>query len=379
MFKKEFPLDDSLIYLNHAAVAPWPARTADAVCRFAQENSRLGASHYLQWMEVEQQLRDNLAWLINAPSVEDISIQKSTSEALSTIAYGLEWLPGQNVVFFKQEFPSNRIVWQTLEQFGVEARLVDLEGEEDPEKALFSRCDENTRLITVSSVQYASGLRMDLQRIGDFCKENGILFCVDAIQSLGAFEFDVQQIGADFVVADGHKWMLGPEGVALLFSRAEVRQTLKLHQFGWHMLESTGDYEDLSTTPTSSGRRFECGSPNMLGIYALNSSLTLIREIGIDKISALIQSNSDHLIGMINAHNRLELISPQQCARRSGIVTFKVDVDDGDHDAIYRTLMNRQVICAPRGGGIRFSPHFYTGEQKLNDAMEILDDIISSK
>jgi len=377
MSQSLFGLDDDLIYLNHAAVSPWPLCTADAVKQFACENSSLGATNYLQWLDTERQLRDNLAWLIHAPSSEDISIQKSTSEALSTIAHGLAWENGQNVVFLKEEFPSNRVVWQSLERYGVAARMIEPTGGREAETALLAACDNNTRLISVSSVQYASGLRMDLRRIGNYCKENNILFCVDAIQSLGALDFDVNLVGADFVVADGHKWMLGPEGVALLYTDKNIRKSLELNQFGWHMLESAGDFDALETTPTSDGRRFECGSPNMLGIHALNSSISFIREIGLEKISADILRNTDLLIRLISDHPHLELISSPDQERRSGIVTFKVHA--GDHEQIYRELMRRHVICAPRGGGIRFSPHFYTGEQKLHDAIQILDQIINDK
>lgn len=373
--KNLFGLQDDLIYLNHAAVAPWPRCTAEAVKQFADENSSLGATNYLQWMETERQLRANLAWLINAPSPDDISIQKSTSEALSTIAHGLEWQAGQNVVFLKQEFPSNRVVWQSLARYGVEARIIEPGPEQTPETALLAACDENTRLISMSSVQYATGLRMDLESIGRYCRERQILFCVDAIQSLGALAFDVNRIAADFVVADGHKWMLGPEGVALLYTARNIREQLKVHQFGWHMLAAAGDYDSLETTPASSGQRFECGSPNMLGIHALNSSISLIKEIGLEQIEAAILGNTDLLIHLIAEHDQLQLTSSPEQHRRSGIVTFRVT--SGDHEQVYRELMQRRVICAPRGGGIRFSPHFYTGEQKLYDAMQIVTEIIN--
>ncbi len=377
MKQKLFGLSDELIYLNHAAVSPWPLCTVDRVKRFADENGLLGASNYPQWMDTERQLRENFAWMIHAASPNEISIQKSTSEALSVIAHGLEWLDGQNVIFLKQEFPSNRVVWQSLERYGVTARIIEPTDHNDPESALFAACDENTRLISVSSVQYASGFRMDLQRIGKFCKENNILFCVDAIQSLGALDFDVGQTGADFVVADGHKWMLGPEGVALLYIKPGIRENLMLYQFGWHMLESAGDFDTMEITPASDGRRFECGSPNMLGIHALNSSILFIKEMGIEKISSDILRNTDLLIQLVSDHAQLELISNPDHQRRSGIVTFKVHA--GDHEKIYRELMRRHVICALRGGGIRFSPHFYTGAQKLHAAIQILDHIIGNK
>ncbi len=375
MYNKEFPLDNNVIYLNHAAVAPWPARTTQAVKQFAEENSAQGARGYLGWMKVESTLREQLRWLINASSVDDIALQKSTSEALSTIANGIDWQSGDNVVVYRHEFPSNRIVWQMMKESGVECRLVDFASENDPEEALLSSCDEHTRLISVSSVQYASGLRMDLKKLSDFCVKNAILFCVDAIQSLGAIPFDLKEIPADFVVADGHKWMLGPEGIALLYVNPDLRSSLKLQQFGWHMVESAGDFDSLKTTPAKTARRFECGSPNMLGAHALNSSLSLIKEVGLETISRKILLNSQYLIKLITSHKRLKLISCPELKRLSGIITFSV-TGISDHGPLYSELMQRGVICAQRGGGIRFSPHFYTEQEKLDDAFNIVEKIM---
>lgn len=213
MSHPEFPLSKDLIYLNHAAVAPWPKRTSEAVKTFAEQNTRYGSHYYLDWLKKESTLRDQLKILLNAPSTEDIALVKNTSEAISFVAYGLSWNAGDNIVSSNEEFPSNRIPWESLNDQGVELRQADLSSSNSPEQALFSLVDANTRLITISSIQFASGLRLDLEKIGVFCKENNILFCIDAIQSLGAVEFDVQAYHADFVMADGHKWMFGPEGL----------------------------------------------------------------------------------------------------------------------------------------------------------------------
>ncbi|MGZ8928743.1 MAG: aminotransferase class V-fold PLP-dependent enzyme, partial [Methylobacter sp.] len=209
MTHPEFPLADKLIYLNHAAVGVWPKRTCTAVKRFAEENMRYGARNYPAWLHKEMELRRQFQALINAPSPDDIALVKNTSEALSFVAYGLDWRAGDNVVSSNEEFPSNRLPWQSLADRGVEFRQADLAAAGSPEDALFALVDRRTRLLTISSIQFASGLRLDLDKIGAFCKQRNILFCVDAIQSLGAVQFDVQACGADFVMADGHKWMLG--------------------------------------------------------------------------------------------------------------------------------------------------------------------------
>jgi selenocysteine lyase/cysteine desulfurase len=372
VFKHEFPLAEELIYLNHAAVAPWPKRTAEAVKAFARENLHRGAQHYPQWLRVEHELREALAWLINAPSAQDIALLKNTSEALSLVAYGLDWVAGDNMVSIAQEFPSNRIVWESLADKGVELRLLDLAQTADPEQALFDLCDEKTRLVSVSSVQYASGMRADIEKIGAFCRKNRILFCVDAIQGLGALPFDVQACQADFVMADGHKWMLGPEGLALFYCRAEVRERLTLQQFGWHMVDQPGNYDRTAWVPSPTATRFECGSPNMLGIYALNASLSLLREVGMETIQARIMANTGLLMDRLPRIEGCTLLSPSDEFRRSGIVTFNIEgIDPG---ALHTHLMAKGVICAQRGGGIRFSPHFYIEPGQIEAAVGIVED-----
>jgi cysteine desulfurase/selenocysteine lyase len=369
----EFSLDNDLVYLNHAAVSPWPRRTRDAVTAFAEENALQGATRYPQWVKVEQRLRQRLAELINAPGTDDIALVKNTSEALSFVAYGLDWEPGDNIVGIAQEFPSNRIVWESLAPQGVELRLLDLYNSADPETDLLSLCDRRTRLVSVSAVQYARGRRMDLERIGEHCRSRDTLFCVDAIQQIGALPFDVQATQADFVAADGHKWMLGPEGLGLFYVRAEVRERLRLRQFGWHMVERMGDYERVDWQPAADARRFECGSPNMLSIHALDASLSLILEQGIESIAAAIDQHVAHCIELTDRCS-FETLSPREQARRAGIFTFRVPGRDAAD--LHRQLMERKVICAQRGGGIRFSPHFYTQREDIERGFATLQELL---
>ena len=371
MYADEFPLDDAIIYLNHAAVSPWPARTAAAVTAFAQENRQRGSQHYPAWLGVEQALREQLRQLINAASADEIALLKNTSEALSVVAHGLPWKNGDNVVITSQEFPSNRIVWESLQRYGVETRRADLSRDTSPEAAIIACIDRHTRLLSVSSVQYGTGLKLDLEILGATCRKNGILFCVDAIQSLGAVEFDVQACGADFVMADGHKWLLGPEGVALFYCRAGTMDRLTLRQYGWHMVEDYGNYDTLHWEIAHNARRFECGSPNMTGIHALHASLSLIHEIGIRDIQRQVRDNSHFMMDFLARQpDRYRLLTPVADTRHAGIVTF-VPLQ-ASSESIFGMLAGQNVLCALRGGGIRFSPHFYTPRKKLSRALELL-------
>ena len=371
MYESEFPLDDSIIYLNHAAVSPWPQRTANAVKHFADENVAHGSQNYPAWVATESTLREQLQQLINAASSEEIALLKNTSEALSVVAYGLPWEPGDNVVITSQEFPSNRVVWESLQKQGVITRAAELSGGDLPENAILDTLDDRTRLLSVSAVQYGSGLKLDLSVLGAACRERNILFCVDAIQCLGAVRLDVQDCQADFVMADAHKWMLGPEGIALFYCRQAVMEQLDLKQYGWHMLQDPHNFDNRDWEIAHSARRFECGSPNMCGIHALHASMSLILETGLPVIEEQVLDNTRFMIDYISQQpDRFQLITPADEHRHAGIVTFRPLNETAD--SLFEALGMQHVFCALRGGGIRFSPHFYTPRKHLFKALEML-------
>lgn len=374
--KPYFQLDKNIIHLNHAAVAPWPVVTRDAVIAFAEENSAIGSQRYDIWLQTEQQLKQKLALLINASSSDEIAILKNTSEGLSLIAQGLSFKAGDNIIIPAEEFPSNKVVWQALETQGVKVRLIPVQAARQAEQALISAMDKDTRLLSCSSVQYARGLRLDLNVIGEACKQNNTLFCVDAIQSLGAISFDVEACLADFVVADGHKWMCGPEGTALFYCRKQRQDSLHLTQYGWHMLQHAFDFSHLhdSIQIAETAQRFECGSPNMLGITALNASLGLLLDIGIDEVQQALVEKTEYLFRQLASFPDIQILTPTDKGKYAGIVTFqKLAVDNVK---LQQHLQDNNVICAYRGDGIRFSPHFYTEPQLLDKALEIVSDYI---
>lgn len=363
-----FALDPALIYLNHAGVAPWPARTQAAVAAFAAENVGRGAARYPEWLKVEARLRRQLATLIGARSGDDIALLKNTSEGISLVATGLDWRAGDNIVTSDHEFPSNRLPWEALAARGVDTRAVRLDVA-DPEAALIDRLDRRTRVLAISAVQFADGLRLDLPRLGAACHTNGTLFVVDAIQQVGALRFDVSAMQADVVIADGHKWMCGPEGVALFWVRPELREQIALTQFGWHMREDAGNYLQQQWTPAKSARRFECGSPNMLGIHALSASLEVLEDM--EGVERAVLGNAEYLARGWASLPGWELVSRREAQFCSGIVTAKHV--SGQHGRIFSALRDAQVICAERGGGIRFSPHFHNTVAQLDRVLEIVE------
>ena len=375
LIESEFTLSEELCYLNHAAVSPWPKRTVDAVKCFAEENGSNGSRYYERWLKTEQQLRRQLQTLIGASSSDEIALLKSTSEALSVVAYGLDWSAGDQIIISSQEFPSNRIVWESLRPLGVDLIVVDIDSTANPEARIIDAITARTRLLSVSSVQYATGLALDLDPIGAACRRQSVVFCVDAIQSLGVKPFDVEACQADFVMADGHKWMLGAEGLALFYCRREWIGRLSLKQYGWHMVEALGDYDRRDWQPAATARRFECGSPNMLGIHALHASLGLLLQVGIQRIFDSVSDKVQYLIDNIINYGGV-IVSETAPARRAGIVTFRFEGED--IEARYRHLQENGVICALRGGGIRFSPHFHTPEDVLQRALTFFCEPLNS-
>jgi len=373
-YSELFDLDPQLVHLNHAGVAPWPRDTVQALTRFAYENARWGSQHYAMWMQHEDELRELARWLIDAESKDEIAFLKNTSEGLSLVAQGLDWHAGDNMVLVTEEFPSNRIPWEAAAvRHDVAIRWVSLHEAEDPEHALLELVDDRTRLMSVSSVQYARGLKLDLPTLGEALKDTPALFCVDAIQSLGSHAFSVKEAQIDFLAADAHKWMLGPEGIAVFWTRPEHYERLGLSQYGWHMTERAGHFEEREWSPASTARRFECGSMNTIGIYALHASLTLLHRVGIIEIEERIADRIEQLDQVLRALD-CKILTPSGIDRRAGILTFTPPEGNSQH--VYEQLLGRGVLCALRGGGIRFSPHFYTPAYALQSALESLQEII---
>ncbi|MCW8934617.1 MAG: aminotransferase class V-fold PLP-dependent enzyme [Gammaproteobacteria bacterium] len=370
--QNDFNLDPHLLYMNHAAVAPWPVRSVEAVKKFAEENGRVGSSHYLNWLETEQTLKNDLAKLINAASADEIALLKNTSEGLSIIAKGIQWQAGDNIVISNEEFPSNFIVWDALRAQGVELRIANISDTDYPEKAIIEQMDVNTRLLSISAVQYASGLRMNLALLGKACKSFKALYCVDAIQQIGAVQFDVQDMDADFVVADGHKWMLGPEGLALFYCKKDSFDELQLQQFGWHMVEDLSDFSNMKNwQPAANARRFECGSPNTMGIHALQASISLLLERGMHNIETGVLANIQQLVTLFSQLSDINIISPTDISRHAGIFSF--NKQGAESQLLYQYLLSKGVVCALRGGGIRFSPHYYNQKSEFEKLAEWVD------
>jgi cysteine desulfurase/selenocysteine lyase len=238
-YRDQFPVTANLIYLNHAAVSPLCRKSAEAMQGLAEDVFKFGSLHYDEWLNTYEALRVAAARLIGARR-DEIAIVKNTSEGIATVALGLEWRPGDKVVAFSEEFPANIWPWLRLEPRGVVIEWLSIS---DPLDKIDQAC-RGAKLLSISFVQYLSGLRADLKAIGEICRRRECFFFVDAIQGLGAFPLDVEVCRIDALAADGHKWMLGPEGCGILYVRKSRMDDVAPVEFGWG---NVAEYNDCSS------------------------------------------------------------------------------------------------------------------------------------
>ncbi len=383
--REQFPVTDHLVYLNHAAVGPLSQSACSAMERHAREQRDYGALQWRDWIGEYIEFREEAAQLIGSDAAE-ISILKNTSEGISFVANGFRWKEGENVVTTDLEFPSNSVPWRRLAPRGVECRLVASRDGAFTVEDVEALIDEKTRILSVSSVYFHNGFRPDLVALGELCRAQGVLFCVDAIQSLGAVAMDVRNAGIHFLAADGHKWLMGPEGAAIFFCAAEARDRLEVLESGWLNVERGDEMLGVGTELRADGRRFEAGSLNTNGIYGLRAAIALLRHIGIENIEREVIWVASALAAMLESSG-FTLRTPRPLG--AGIVSFLIpqgvdiarlkrisaapDHLDDPLLLLHRWLEVNDVICSPREGMLRFAPHFYNDEEDIERVKEVLD------
>lgn len=364
-YRAEFPVTERLIYLNHAAVAPLPKRGADAMRWLATDAEQNGSWHYPQWMEAVDGLRAAVARLINADAGE-IATVKNTSEGIATVALGLKWKAGDRIVAFREEFPANFYIWKKLEDWhGVRVEWLSCF---DPLEKIEAAA-RGARLLAISYVQYLSGYRVDLEAIGEICERHGVFFFVDAIQGLGVFPLDVRKAKIHALAADGHKWLLGPEGCGVLFIQQDRQDEVEPVEFGWTTVAGWQDYASRDMALRRDAGRYECGTLNTVGCFGLRASVELILEAGVERIAAHVQRLGDQLAEGAKAKG-YELLAERTPSTGAGIVSVRKPGVDAR--MTWAKLKENGVTSAPRQGWVRMSPHFYISPGDIDRVLDLL-------
>lgn len=371
-YREAFPVIDRHTWLNHAAISPWPAAVGAAMRAFVEENVAQGPLAYSKWLDTEQELRTRAAQLLGAAQ-DDLALLKNTSEGLSLIAAGLDWQPGDALVCCAGDFPSNLLPWHQLVPDFVDVREVPFD-DRDPETGLLESLTDDVRLMAVSSVRYDSGVRLDLERLGRAAHQVDALLAVDAIQQLGAIPLDVGRTPVDFVVAGSHKWLMAPEGLALFWSRPSARRQLRALQTGWRMWPDMFNFERDDWTRPTSARCFEPGTLNTAGIHGLNASLGLLRDIDPANRADRLLDRTGWLIDGLERIPDVEIVTPVDRDRRAGIVCFVPG--SSAPDSVLKRLAGHGIFAARRGRSVRLSPNFYTPEDQIARALDVIGSIV---
>ncbi|MGO9019240.1 MAG: aminotransferase class V-fold PLP-dependent enzyme [Syntrophobacteraceae bacterium] len=366
-YRSEFPITNNFCFLNNAAIAAPPLRVAKAVSDLMHQFANEGFVRYPEWMKTVDRTRSLFARLINADPSE-VCFTANTSEALSIVAGGISWKRGDKIMVPVPDFPSNVYPWVNLERAGVEICFVRKNEGRFGLPDITAVLRPGTRLIAVSSTDFATGFRCDLEELGNFCRQNGILLCVDAIQSLGAIPLDVKSCGVHFLACGGHKWLLSTMGIGALYVSKEVNDLLHPIRVGWRSVENEENFYNLELKLKADARRFEAGTLNLAGITALGTSLDMLLEIGIERIFERISGLNDVISTELGRRN-FQVVSSMEPGHRSGILSFVPE----DAGRLFRHLLNTKVLAAQRGNAVRLSPHFYNDESDVERFLEALD------
>jgi cysteine desulfurase/selenocysteine lyase len=366
-----FPVTQEVAYFNNAGVAPISSRVDEAIRRYTAEATQLGAFNYPRFFDAEiERVRARAALLLNA-SADEIAFVKNTTEGLGIVAAGLDWKRGDQVLTCDLEYPSNVYPWWSLRERGVETQMLrGREGRLPLEAVEEAMRNPRVRLLTLSSVEFGSGARNDLEALGALCRERGVLFCVDAIQSVGCFPIDVERCGIDFLSADGHKWMLSVEGCGIFFCSKRVQELVTPRIIGWRSVQNNLDFDTYHMDLQASAGRFEEGTPNTPGIFALGAAIDLLIELDVSAIGERVLALTDRLVDGLRARGA-EVRSPREPGEASGIVSFAI-ADQSPRDTV-RRLRAKRIFAIERRGGVRASPHFYNSEDEIDRLLTALD------
>ena len=366
-----FPVTKKYIYMNHAAVSPLSVRVRDAMNALIEDQTQNGSVNYTDWLDTYERARRSAARLVNSRPHE-IAFTQNTSAGLSAIANGIDWREGDNVVLCNVEFPANVYPWMRLgEERGIRMKLAEeRDGRIDAEE-LLSLVDDRTRVVAVSWVQFASGFRSDLGRIGRFCRERGTLFVVDAIQGLGGLKLDVERDFVDAFAADAHKYLLGPEGMALLYVSDRVIDRIRPTVVGWTSVKNYEEHLDYELTYREGAGRFECGSINTAGVYGLGAAIDLLLELGPEIIEEYLLDLSDFLASRLTSRG-YRVVSSRRRGETSAIVCCTHERHSPKD--LHRLLLSRNIMTAPRANRLRISPHFYNTREEVDALIAALPE-----
>lgn len=349
-------------FFDHAAVAPLPAVSVTALREYADSLAENGIAAVGRWVDRIAHVRGLAARIIDADPA-DVALIPNTSFGVGIVAEGFPWSPGDNVVTAAEEYPSNQYPWLNLAGRGVSVRAVPSRGNRVHIDDIRAAMDARTRVVTLSAVEFASGYRNDLAALGELCRERGVFFFVDAIQAIGVIPLSVRELPIDALAADGHKWMLGPEGAGLAWVSPAWRDRLRPVMVGWNSVARPFDFGTIDYTLKPTAGRWEGGAANVPGMTAFGAALELILNVGVPAIWERVQAVTDYLCERAPAAG-LGVFSSRDPGEKSGIVSLTHPTLPADE--LVKRCRAAGVIVNARGGRLRASPHGYNTPDEVD-------------
>jgi len=365
-----FPITKNYAYLNSAAVAPLPTISIEAVNRQLRDVSENGSLNFNQWIDTKSRARGIIAQMLKVKP-EQIAFMRNTSDGLSTIANGLNWRSGDNIVSFAKEFPANFHAWRRIrDAFGVELRLCpERDGRIDLDEFI-ELIDGNTRLVSISAVQYGSGFRADLERIGRAARAVDALFVVDIIQAFGTTALDLEAQMVDAAAGASHKWLCAPEGCGILYLSDRARERIEPTLVGWISVGEPWDFEDNEQKYKPNALAWETGTGTASLFYGLEQSVKLLDESGVGNIQRHLEELSNYLCELLAGKN-YEIVSSRAKSEKSQIVCIK-HLGGVSPAEIAKRLERENIIVSPRNDRIRIAPHFFNNQEDIEKLVEVL-------
>lgn len=365
-----FPITERALYFNHAAVSPPPITSIRAVESQLKDVHENGSINFRDWIATKEQARGLLAKLLGARP-EQVAFVRNTSDALSSVANGLTWRTGDNIVTFSREFPSNIYPWlRVRDAYGVEVRMCEERAGRIDFTELASLIDHKTRVVAISHVQYASGFRMDLERLGRLARQHDALFVVDVIQALGVVPTNVEAEFIDVAAGAGHKWLLSPEGVGYLYLSDRARERVQPTLVGWISVPNPDDYFNFEQGWNRGALAWESGTGPAALLYGFKASLELLTRFGVQNVANYLKELTDDLCERLSA-KRYEVVSSRAPGEKSQIVCIR-HLDGLSAMALYHQLHMKKIIVAPRADRLRIAPHFYNTPAEVERFVEAL-------
>ncbi len=369
--RNNFPyLSNEIIYFNHASSGPISSMVLNRLTDLLKEKSENNIDDYTSFLKVVEETKKILAEMINC-NADRIAFVDNTSNGINILAQSIDWKKGDRILLNNIEFPANVYPFLNLKRFGVEVEFAKSENGIVTADQIIQSIKPETKLVSISYVQFLSGYKADLEKIGNHCRDNNIAFCVDGIQGVGAVQIDVRKCKIDFLSCGTQKWLLGMQGLAFIYVDEDLQKKMIPANIGWLSVENAWNLLDYKLDLKTSANVFQGGTLNTFGIFAFNTSLKLFKDFGIDKVESEVLSNTKYFITKLKSIGLNCILSNCKDAELAGIVTIKPE----NFAKVFEELSKRKIICSLREGFIRFAPHFYNTSQEIDIVVDELQKI----